>query len=83
MKVTVGAEFTAAKAGIEARSPELRLSRIGNTRVDAMNALQRSVRAWAIGLEEAETGLLKRTLEEVGVLWADTDGPIEIEIEVV
>lgn len=81
MKIVVGAECTPIRAGIEARSPELRVCGHGSTKASALDSLRVSVRAWAVGLELADPRLLSEALNASGVTWSPDGDSIEIEIE--
>ncbi len=81
MKLFVGVEFSPIRAGIEARSPELRICGHGESRVTAVESLRQGVQAWSLGLKLAGEGELERALRARGLTWEADGETIDIEIE--
>ena len=81
MKIYVGVEFSPIRAGIEARSPELKICGHGDTRITALESLKKGVKAWSTGLTLAGEGELERALRSKGLTYEVNDSALEIEIE--
>ena len=81
MKVMVGAECSPIKAGVEARSPELRLCGHGPSKTEALDSLKRGVRSWCNGLQIADPLLLEHALNDAGLVWSQDGYGIEVLVE--
>lgn len=79
MRVIVGATLRPIKAGIEARSPLLRLVGHGSDSGTAIECLTRAVTAWCSGLQRR--GELEAALRRSGIRWEPIGAELEVEVE--
>lgn len=79
MKIVINAELGfSGRSGVEARSPDLRLTSHGLNEQDALQSLKRGITAWCAGLQSM--GKLEEVLKAKNIHWEDNGGALDIEL---
>lgn len=78
MKLSIVAETKMVKGGIEARSPDLRLTAHGIDEEDALLSLKRGIIAWCAGLQSM--GRLEDVLKKNKIQYEDDNSSLNIDV---
>ena len=79
MKLHISVEIRNGRSGVEARSPELKLTSHGLDEQEAMASLQKGIIAWIEGLQSLDK--LEQVIKSKQLKW-ESDGPsIIVEME--
>jgi hypothetical protein len=79
MKIYVKAELGHGRSGVEARSPDLRLTSHGLDEQEALQSLQRGILAWCQGLQSM--GRLEKALRRKQLKWEPNGETLTIELK--
>ena len=81
MKITLNVELRfGGRCGVEARSPDLRLTSHGVDKEEALQSLQRGIVAWCQGLQAI--GKLEKVLKRKRLEWEYNGESISVELKV-
>jgi hypothetical protein len=79
VKLHISVEIRNGRSGVEARSPELKLTSHGLDEQEAMASLQKGIIAWIEGLQSLDK--LEQVIKSKQLKW-ESDGPsIIVEME--
>lgn len=78
MIITLNTQLRHGRSGVEARSPELRLTSHASDEKGAIESLKKGIAAWCLGLDSR--GELEKYLKQKHVKWQNDNGPITIEM---
>jgi hypothetical protein len=78
MKIYVNTELRHGRSGVEARSPDLRLTSHGLDEQEALQSLQRGILAWCHGLQSL--GKLEKVLRHKQLKWESNGRSLAIEL---
>ena len=79
MIIYVDTELGHGRSGVEARSPDLRLTSHGLDEQEALQSLQRGILAWCHGLQSL--GRLEKVIRHKQLKWEPNGGALTIELK--